>query len=131
MLVRRISIVSVLAGLVLAVCGCAPSIIGSDAGAYSHGKLYAVTSGDITSVYEATLKAIQELEMEVTEKAKDVFYAKVVAKGADGKRITIRIKPGTGNLTDLSIKVGKLGGDKYRSRIIYERIQRNIKTGGK
>ena len=102
MLLKRILLVSVLAGLLLAGNGCAPSFVSSDAGVYSTTKLYAVTKSDITSVYKATLATLEKLEIEVITKAKDVFYAKVVARGADGKSITVRIKPGVGDLTDFS-----------------------------
>ncbi len=129
MLVKQISIVFVLAGLVLAASGCAPSLVGTDAGAYSAGKLYAVASRDLTSMYNATLRALGELEIEVTKKAKDVFYAKVVAQGADGRTITIRLKP-EGNLTNLNIKVGPFG-NKEKASVIYERIKRNLDMPGK
>lgn len=129
MLVRQILGVFVVAGL-LAVCGCAPSIVGTDAGVYSTGKLYAVTSHDMTAVYNATLKALEQLEINVTENAKDVFYAKVVAEGADGKRIVVRIKPTEGSGTDLNIKVGAFG-DEHRSSIIYERIRQNLGASDK
>lgn len=125
MLAKRILTICALAGLVSAFCGCAPSLIGSDAGVYSAGRLYAVASRDVTSVYNATLNALANMEIEVTEKAKDVFSAKVVAKAADGKTITIRIKPGEGGLTNFSIKVGRVG-NRYRSRVIYEQIRQNL-----
>ena len=73
---------------------------------------------------------LEKLEIEVTDKAKDVFYAKVLAKGADGKRITIRIEPGANDLTNYSVKVGAFG-DEHRSRVIYEQIQRNLGGGRK
>lgn len=130
MLLKRILLVSVLAGLLLAGNGCAPSFVSSDAGVYSTTKLYAVTKSDITSVYKATLATLEKLEIEVITKAKDVFYAKVVARGADGKSITVRIKPGVGDLTDFSIKVGAFG-DEHRSRMIYEQIQKNLGGGRK
>jgi len=115
---------------VFAVLGCTPSIISSDAGIYYSGKLYAVSSTDLTGVYEATLNAMQDLEFEVTEKAKDVFYAKVVAKGADGKKVTITIKPKEDNLTELNIKVDLLGNEQ-RSRVIYEHILQRLSVGKK
>ena len=124
MLVKQISLVFVLAGLVLAASGCAPSFLGTDACAYYGVKLYAVASRDLTSMYNATLRALGELEIEVTKKAKDVFYAKVVAQGADGKTIAIRLKP-EGNLTNLNIKVGSFG-NKEKASVIYERIKRNL-----
>jgi len=125
MLAKRILRIFVLAGVMLAIFGCAPSLVGPDAGVYSTGKLYAVTSRDMNTVYQAALNALGYLEIEVTEKAKDFFYARVVAKGADGKTITIRIKPGIGELTNFSIKIGTVG-DKHRSEVIYEQIRQNL-----
>ena len=125
MLVKRILLGCVLGGLVLAVYGCAPSLVGTEAGAYSSRKLYAVTAQDIARVYEATQAALKSLEIEITDTAKDVFYAKVTARSADGKRISIGIKPGADNLTHYSIQVGTLG-DKQRSRVIYDKIQQNL-----
>jgi hypothetical protein len=130
MLLKRILLVFVLAGFLPAGNGCAPSFVSSDAGVYSTTKLYAVTKGDITSVYEATLAALEKLEIEVTDKAKDVFYAKVVAKGADGKSIVVRIEPGSGDIINYNIKVGAFG-DEHRSRMIYEQIQKNLGGGRK
>ena len=130
MVIRQISVVLAVVSLGLAVCSCAPSIVSPDAGVYSGGKLYAVSSQDMANVYAATLKALEELEINVTEKAKDAFYAKVVAKGADGKRITINIKPKEGNGAAFTIKVGTIG-EKRRSSIIYEHIKQNLTIGGK
>jgi len=130
MSIRGILKVSVFACLMLAVCGCGrPNLIGTDAAVYSRGKLYAVASQDLTSVYSATLKALQQLELEVTEQAKDIFIAKIVAKAADGKKITIWIEPGPGDSSELSIKTGRLMGNEERSRVIYEKIQQNLRTG--
>lgn len=129
MSIRRVCKVSVLAGLMLAVCGCGrPNIIGTDAAVYSAGKLYAVASQDLTSVYVATVAALQQLEIEVTDTAKDVFYAKVIGKVADGKIVTIRIKPGADGVTDLRIKAGTFGNEE-RARVIYKQIQQNLGTG--
>jgi len=130
MSVKRILLVSVFVSVILNFCGCRPYIIGADAGVYSGGRLYAVASRDLTSVYEATLKALGDLEIKVTQKAKDVFSARVVARGADDTMITVLIRPRPDNLTDLSIKVGPFG-HKHRSRVIYEQIQQNLIVGGK
>ena len=130
MSIQRMCTVCVLAGLMLAMCGCGrPQIIGSDAAVYSGGKLYAVAGKDLNTVYVATLEALTQLELEVTEKAKDVFIAKVVAKAADGKKITIWIEPGPGDSSELSIKAGRLVGEEDRSRVVYKQIQQNLGTG--
>jgi hypothetical protein len=130
MSIQRKCTVFVLAGLMLAMCGCGrPQIIGSDAAVYSGGKLYAVAGKDLNTVYVATLEALKQLELEVTEKAKDVFIAKIVAKAADGKKITIWIEPGPGDSSELSIKSGRLVGEEDRSRVVYKQIQQNLGTG--
>ena len=130
MSIQRRCTICVLAGLMLAMCGCGkPTIIGTDAAVYSGGKLYAVAGKDLNSVYLATQKALKQLELEVIEQAKDVFIAKIVAKAADGKKITIWIEPGPGDSSELSIRTGKLGGNESRSRVIYEKIRQNLGTG--
>ena len=118
----------VLAGLMLCVCGCGrPNLIGTDAAVYSRGALYAVASQDLNSVYDATVTALKQLEVEVIETAKDVFYAKIVGKIADGKTITIRIEPGANNITNISIKASKfLSGNEERARVIYTQIKLNL-----
>jgi hypothetical protein len=125
---RRIMKVLVFAGLMLVVCGCGrPNLVGTDAAAYSGSKLYAVVSQDLNSVYDATLTALTQLEIEVAEKAKDVFYAKIVGAIADGQTITIRMEPGENNTTDLNISGGNgLSGNEERARTIYEQIKQNL-----
>ena len=131
MSIQRICTICALAGLMLAVCGCGkPNLIGTDAAVYSRGKLYAVSGQDLNSVYAATVAALKQLEIEVTETAKDVFYAKVVGRVADGRTITIRLEPGEDNVTDLSIKASKfLSGNEERSCVIYKQIQQNLRAG--
>ena len=129
MSIQRMCTVCVLAALMLAMCGCGrPNLIGTDAAVYSRGKLYAVSGQDLNSVYKATEAALRQLEIEVTETSKDVFYAKVVGRVADGKTVTIRLEPGADNVTELRIKAGTFGNEE-RSRVIYEKIQQNLGTG--
>ena len=132
MSIQRMCTVCVLAGLMLAMCGCGrPNLIGTDAAVYSGGKLHAVAGQDMNTVYLATQKALKQLELEVVEQAKDIFIAKIVAKAADGKKITIWIEPGPGDSSELSIKAGKIFGEEDRSRVIYKQIQQNLGTGSR
>jgi uncharacterized pyridoxamine 5'-phosphate oxidase family protein len=121
---------SVIAGVMLSVCGCGrPTLIGTDAAVYSRGQLYAIASQDLNSVYEATVKALEQLEVEIIETAKDVFYAKVVGKIADGKNITIRMEPGVNNITNINIKASKfLTGNEERARVLYTQIKLNLNS---
>jgi hypothetical protein len=118
----------VLAVLMLSVCGCGrPNLIGADAAVYSRGTLFAVASHDLNSVYAATETALKQLEVEVIETAKDVFYAKIVGKIADGKTITIRMEPGERNITNIDIKASKfLSGNEERARVVYTQIKLNL-----
>ena len=125
MLVRKILLALACVGVVFTACGCAPSIVTPDAGVYSVFTLYAVTSQDLTTVYNASLKALEQLELDITEKPKDVFYAKIVAKAANGERIIVSMKPKEDGGTNLRIRVGALG-DEHRSNVIYQRIRQNL-----
>lgn len=120
---KKFLVILVLSFLVF--CGCGPNVVGVDSAAYSSGKLYAASSRDVTSVYNATVRALGELEIPVTEKAKDVFSAKVKGRSADGKLITVIIKPVEGGRSDYSIKVGAFG-NRSRSEVIYNKIQQNL-----
>ena len=116
MSIRRIWKVSIITALILTICGCSkPTLIGTDAAVYSGGKLYAVSSQDLDKVYAATVAALEQLEIEVTEKAKDVFYAKVTGKVADGNTVTIRLEPGADNVTNIRVKASRFGNEE-RSR---------------
>lgn len=107
--------------VVAGVIGCAPAFTSSDAGVYQYGKLYATSSKDMDSVYAATLSAMDKLQLHVSDKIKDVFSAKVIAKSADSKIITVKIKPEAGNKAAYNIQVGAFGNEEM-SRKIYDEI---------
>jgi hypothetical protein len=78
-------------------------------------------------MYEATVKALGQLELEIVENAKDVFYAKVTGKVADGGTVTVRLEPGEDKITNLSIKASKfISGNEERARVVYEKIKENL-----
>jgi len=128
MSMKGIRKVFVFAGLMLVVCGCGkPNLIGSEAAVYSRGTLYAMADQDLNSVYAATVKALEQLEIEVIETAKDAFYAKVMGKVADGKTVTIRIEPVNDKTTNLSDNASKfITGNEERALAIYEKIKKNL-----
>lgn len=131
MTIRGFSKYVVFVCMMLTLCGCTkPTLIGTDAAVYSGGNLYAVAGKDLDSVYAATLAAMKQLEIEIAEQNKDVFYAKVVGKIADGKKITIRLEPGADKGTEIRIKTSTLGNEE-RSRVIYKKIQENLGLGSK
>jgi uncharacterized lipoprotein len=100
-------------------------IVSTDAGVYQAGKLYASSGKDVDAVYTATLQAMDKLELKVTDKAKDVFAAKVVAKSADGKEIIVRIKPTADKKTEYNIQIGPFGNEE-RSRKVFTEIENSL-----
>jgi hypothetical protein len=126
MLGKRILVVCLVA-LTLGVVGCAPKLVSSDSAVYQTGKLYANSGKDVDTVYQATIKAMEKLELKVTDKVKDAFGAKVRAKSSDEKNITVVIKPVADKNTEYTIQVSAFGHEE-RSRKIYAEIE-NVLQG--
>jgi hypothetical protein len=111
--------------IITAVSGCSPMMVGTDMGVYYNTKLYSVSDKNMDTVYEATLRAMDKLQLHVTDKAKDVFAAKVEAKSADDKNIIVKMKPLDDNKTQYTIQVGTFG-EKQRSQTIFNEIKNNL-----
>ena len=124
-------LLAVFVGLSLAPLGCSPTLVGENTAAYSMGKLHARIDRDMNSVYEASVKAFEALEITVIEKKKDVFAARVTGKTADERSIALRIKPEGDSSTLLSIRTGVIGDEtKARARVIYDKIREVLGATG-
>lgn len=112
---------------VVLVEGCVVVAAGGAAGtvAYIRGDLEAVEAKDIETVYKATEKAIEELGLVVSKKTKDALSAKIIARDAQDKKITIKLSATTEETTKLSIRVGMFGKET-KSRLIYQKIHDNL-----
>lgn len=126
---KRISLtgcilLAALVGLSLAPLGCSPTLVGENAAVYSMGRLHARVDREMNAVYEASVKALEALEITVTEKKKDVFAARVTGKTADERTVTIRIEPEGDSSTVLTIITGVIGGEtESRARAIFDKIR--------
>jgi len=108
--------------------GCVLAVVGVGAAgtiAYIRGDLEAVESKPIDAVYEATLTAVEELELTVTEKSKDALEARIVVRDSQDRTITIKLKTTADQTTKLSIRVGTFGSET-RSRLIYQKIREQL-----
>ena len=109
--------------------GCAAIVIGGAAGvgsyAYLSGELKSNEPIPLSSAWNATQKAVKESGFTVTSKEKDAFYAKLIARGAKDKKVTIKLKKQSDNITEIKIRVGMMG-DEVMSRQIYEEIKKQI-----
>jgi hypothetical protein len=116
------------AGLVQG-CGLELLLVGAGAAgtiAYVRGYLEAVESEKLDVLYEATLKAVEKLELSVTTKSKDAMSAMVVVRDAQDKKITIKLKAVTEEATKLYIRVG-IFGSETKSRLIYQEIHESLR----
>jgi hypothetical protein len=76
-------------------------------------------------VYQATLDAMNGLDLPVLSKTKDALTAEIVARDAQDKKVTIKLKAATEETTKLSIRIGTFG-DKTKSQLIYDKIRENL-----
>jgi hypothetical protein len=121
-------LILLLVSAAVSVQGCMLAVVGAGAAgtvAYVRGDLQTVESADIDAVYKAVLKAIDELELSVTQKTKDAMSAKVIARDAQDKKITIKLSATAEGTTKLSIRVG-LFGSETKSRLIYDGIKKYL-----
>jgi len=118
----------VLLALAFLAGGCTIALVGAGAAgsvAYLRGDLEAMMAQDVDTVYQASLKALEQLEITPTKKDKDALSATIIARGADDKKITIKLKRTEQDLTKLSVRIGILGNET-QSQVIYEQIKKNL-----
>ncbi len=128
MRVRQILLIMLFVGVSGLTQGCLVAAVGLGAAgtiAYVRGDLEAAESVRLEVLYEATLKALEKLELNVTTKSKDALSAVIVARDSQDKKITIRLKKVTEEATKLSIRVGVFGSET-KSRLIYQEIRENL-----
>lgn len=130
MRVKQALLMSLFVGMAVLVQGCGLELLLVGAGvastvAYVRGDLEAVESAKIDVVYDATLKALDKLELKVTRKSKDVLSAMIIARDAQDKKITIKLKAVAEEATKLSIRVGVFGSET-KSRLLYQEIRENL-----
>ena len=129
MRIRQVLLITMLTGSMLLLQGCVVAAVGLGAAgtiAYVRGDLQAVESESIDEVYEASLKALKELELLPTRKSKDALSAEIVTYDAQDKKILIILKSEAEGTTKLSIRIGVFGSET-KSRLIYQKIRDNLK----
>ena len=77
-----------------------------------------VEAARIDEVYEASLAAMEELEIPVISKSKDALSATITGRDAADKKITIKLKADGPKIpTELSIRIGMFGSETKSLRI--------------
>ncbi|MBM4026000.1 MAG: DUF3568 family protein [Planctomycetes bacterium] len=129
---QLVCLVILLAGLMVHSSGCLAVAAGAGAAgtvAYMRGDLEADEPYAIDAVYTAAREAMKTLRLSVMEgkTENDALAAVLVARDAEDKRITIRLKASTEETTKISIRIGTFG-DQAKAQRIYNRIRENLKT---
>jgi hypothetical protein len=90
------------------------------------GKMKGTEAKDIDTVYNAAEKAAEQLKLNITERTHDKMSGEIIAWDSQDKKITIKLKAASENVTDIAIRVGFFG-DETKTRLIYEKIHENLK----
>ena len=119
-----------LMGLACSCAGCLAIAVGAGAAgtvAYMGGDLETDVSEDIDTLYAASRKALDDLELNIIEGrgGKDALSATIVARDAEDKKVQIKLKSISDEMTELSIRVGVFGNET-KSQLIYNKILKNL-----
>jgi len=113
-----------LLSLVLMLPGCV-AVIGAGAGAatvaYIEGELQTTYAAPFNRTWDATLSALNDLEIKVYNTQKDATGGVIEATKADGTKVKLNLKPTGTDTTSVKIRIGIFGNEEA-SRIISRQI---------
>ena len=89
------------------------------------GMVKGVENASLDATYDATLKALEALELEVRRSDKDAMMGQIEGRTADRKRLTIDLERLAENSTKVSIHIDPMG-DKTRSNVILAEIENQL-----
>ena len=109
--------------------GCLALAVGAAGGAagavYVMGKLKDELNHPVSVVHEATVAAMNDLELKLSEDKVDKMSAHLESEFSDGARVWIDLESVEDSRCRLTIRVG-LSGDEVRSRKIYDTIKQHL-----
>ena len=107
------------------VAGAAAVGVGTGSYFYVKGELERDYHAPIARVWQATLKAVEELNLSIESKEHDAFYGKIKGKMADGTDYKIELKNEGENLTNVGVRIGAFGS-KTKATEIHNKIYSNL-----
>lgn len=127
--------ISRVADWVLCVCfglccsGCLALAVGAAGGAagavYVMGKLKDEVNHPVPVVHDATVAAMNDLELKLSEDKADKVSAHMESEFSDAAHVWIDLETISDSRCRLTIRVG-LSGDEVRSRRIYDTIKQHL-----
>ena len=115
-----------LAAAIMPGQGCKTILVGSEgqtAAVYRLGRLSAEEPKNIGAVYQATIDALTELELSISQKMKDELTATVVARDSQDTRIAVSLVAVTKESTKISIRAGSFTRASRIYQIVHESLQ--------
>ena len=111
--------------------GCAVLLLGGGAAAgagivaFTKGELTTAEEADLDRVWAAAQGAMDDLDFVIQSRLTTAGSAKLIARGAGSRRVTVTLERRVGNLTEISVRVGYFG-DEPLSRLILRKIRRRL-----
>jgi len=103
-------------------CPAPVFLMGGAAGAgtvgYFGGELKSTEEVSLNRAWNATQKAMKDLEFTTRSQEKDTFNSQLIAKGAANKIIKIKLKKQSNMLTEIRIRVGTFGDESLSLKIL-------------
>jgi hypothetical protein len=121
-------------GLLLApvLAGCPAALLGAGAvagaGAYKYveGQATQTLHGGYEQVWDSSLNALQQMDLEVLGSERDALGGTIEARRAgETERVTVKVEPVDRDTTRVGVRVGVLGNDA-ESRRILQRIETTV-----
>ena len=113
----------------LSCSGCLALAVGAAGGVagavYVMGKLQDELNHPVPIVHDATVAAMEDLQLKLSENKADKLSAHMESEFADGARVWIDLDTLSDSRTRVTIRVG-LKGDEVRSRKIYDAIKQHL-----
>lgn len=128
MMLRKMTMMSVLLAMTVSVSGCFWLVAGGAAAggaAYVMGEMKVVEEVTLDKAVSASEDAIEDLEMTVRTSTKDAINGQVKSRTADNKEVIIKLRRQTDNTTEIKIRVGPFG-DQAMSQMILDKIRENM-----
>ena len=104
-----------------AVIGAAAAAVGTSAYFYVKGDLKRNYEAPMDKTWEATMKAVKALKLNVESQNHDALTGIIKGKMADEKSFEINLKRVGENLTEVGVRIGTFG-DRERSEVIHNKI---------
>ena len=134
MVKRRLQLIALLCCFLIGLSACSKKwiAIGAAAAAVGTGAYYYI-KGDLKRDYEApmdktwdaTVKALEALQINVESKQHDALTGVIKGKLADGKSFTVNLKRLGDTLTEVGVRIGTFG-DREKAEAIHEKILSNL-----